>query len=114
MFDDPYSIRVAFPSDTFVGDDRQKDIHSDDDPCSSPHDRGDTKTYAVSEQHAPIDVEGHPDKHPKNVHMLTGKDITLDSIPNSNEKGTATTTITWRLRYCEMASDLAPLAPMTC
>ncbi len=113
VFDDPYNIQLEFATDSFGGMSRMKDIDTDDDPCNSTHDRGSTNTYPTPELHANIDIQGHPDKHPKSARTLTGKIITIDDVPSS-EKGTATTTVTWHLRYCEMVSDLAPLAPMNC
>ena len=113
VFDDPYGISLEFASNTFGGEDRARHIDSNDDPCLAEHDQGKTTTYPVPELHADPGIEGHPDKNPRSVHVLTGKIITIDEVP-SGEHGTATTTITWRLRYCEMVGDLAPLAPMTC
>jgi hypothetical protein len=64
--------------------------------------------------HAPVsNVAGHPSKHPLSAHVLTGKVVTVDEVP-AGERGTATITITWSLRYCQTMSSLAPLAPMKC
>ncbi len=113
--DDPYYITLDFDSDSLPGHTRLKTIDSNDDPCVATHDQGSTASISVDLDHNGLvyNVAGHPSKHSRNAHVITGKVITIDEVPDS-EHGTATTTISWSLRYCQMMSTLAPLSPMKC
>jgi hypothetical protein len=94
---------------------RHHSIDVDDDPCAVKHDRGWVQTSRPDVSHYyPIAVEGHTNRNPKSARLLTGKIVQKDDAIPAGEHGTATTTVTWSLHYCEIESVLAPLAPMKC
>ncbi len=115
VFVDPYQIELKFASDTFPGKDRHQDIDVESNPCLQTNPHGWVQTSQPAESHYfPIAIEGHPNRNPNSARLLTGKITQNDDGIADGEHGTATTTVTWRLHYCEMDSVLAPLAPMTC
>ncbi len=113
-FQDPYQLQLGFILPQFRGEAHSERFDINNDPCVTAPPIHDVDTYTELEDHQPTGMwEGHPDKHPKSARTLTGKVITIDQVPDP-EHGTATTTITWRLNYCEKQSASQPAGPWKC